>query len=99
MTTPPEIEPVSPEAARAALEAAIAPYLAEGWTVLVEHDFMARLTQGKHNLDFHVDLLGEVRIEEGDLSPVQDAGRLVAWLLLLVTFLLAITIASALGWL
>lgn len=98
MTTPPEVEPVAPEDARQALDEALAPYLADGWTVLVAHDFMARITRGQQNLDFHVDLLGDVRIEEHDLSPVQDAGRLVAWLLLLVSFLLAIAIASAVGW-
>lgn len=98
MTTPSEVEPVSPEDARRALDAALAPYLDDGWTVLVEHDFMARITRGQQNLDFHVDLLGEVLIEEHGLSPVQDAGRLVAWLLLLVSFLLAVAIASAVGW-
>ncbi len=97
MTTAPEVEPVTPEEARRRLEAAIAPYLAEGWVVLVEHDFMARLTRGRRNLDFHVDLLGEVRIEEHALSPVQEAGPLVAWLLLLLSFLLALAVASALG--
>lgn len=99
MTTPPEIDPIAPDDARQALERATAPYLADGWIVLVEHDFMARLTKGRRNLDFYVDLLGEVQVEESDLSPVQDAGRLVAWLLLVVAFLLAVALASALGWL
>ncbi|GAB4572159.1 MAG: hypothetical protein Kow0077_10750 [Anaerolineae bacterium] len=99
MENPENVEPIAPEAARKCLEDAIAPYLADGWVVLVEHDFMARLTRGKRNLDFYVDLLGEVTIEEQALSPVQDVGRLVAWLLLVVAFLLALALASALGWL
>ncbi len=100
MTTPPEApEPIAPEDARQVLERATAPYLEAGWIVLVEHDFMARLTKGHRNLDFYVDLLGEVQVEESDLSPVQDAGRLVAWLLMLVAFLLVVALASALGWL
>jgi hypothetical protein len=45
-----------------------------------------------------VDLLGEVTREEKPISPVQDSGRLVAWALLLVSFLLAVAVASALGW-
>ncbi|MBN2470565.1 MAG: hypothetical protein JXN59_07565 [Anaerolineae bacterium] len=100
MSTRPEApEPIAPEEARQALEAAIAPYLADGWIVLVEHDYMARLTKGRRNLEFFVDLLGEVSVTESGLSPVQEAGRLVAWLLLLVAFLLVVALASALGWL
>jgi hypothetical protein len=97
--TDPDVEPISPEAARHRLEEAMAPYLTDGWSVRAEHDYMARLTRGRRNIDFYVDLLGNVAIEDKALTPGQDSGRLVAWLLLLVTFLLVLAIASALGWL
>ncbi len=94
-----QIEPIAPEDARQRLEAAIAPYLAAGWSVRAEHDYMARLTRRRHRVDFYVDLLGNVTTEEGEISPAQDSGRLVAWLLLGLAFLLALALASALGWL
>ena len=96
---PAEFEPISPEAAREVLDTALAPYLEDGWVILVQTDFMARLTREKQNLDVYVDLLGEVTIEDKPLTPFQETGRLVAWVLLLVAFLLAVAVASALGWL
>lgn len=100
MMTPQEPpEPIAPQEARQRLEAAIAPYLATGWVVRAEHDYMARLTRGRRRVDFYVDLLGEVSSEEGQINPAQDSGRLVAWLLLVLAFLLALALASALGWL
>ncbi len=100
MMTPQEPpEPIAPQEARQRLEAAIAPYLAAGWVVRAEHDYMARLTRGRRRVDFYVDLLGEVSSEEGQINPAQDSGRLVAWLLLVLAFLLALALASALGWL
>jgi hypothetical protein len=97
MTTP-QIEPISPEEARQHLEEAMATYLEDGWIVRAEHDYMARLTRGKRNLDFYVDLLGNVTMEDKALTPGQDSGRLVAWLLLLATFLVVLAFASAVGW-
>ncbi len=58
---------------------------------------MARLTRGDRNLDVRVDLLGEVEVKESALTPLQDSGRLVAWMLLLTSLLLALAIAAALG--
>ncbi|GIV81085.1 MAG: hypothetical protein KatS3mg051_0439 [Anaerolineae bacterium] len=58
---------------------------------------MARLTRGDRNLDVRVDLLGEVEVKESTLTPLQDSGRLVAWMLLLTSLLLALAIAAALG--
>ncbi len=100
MTTPEqtETELIAPEEARQRLEAAIAPYLAAGWIVWAEHDYMARLTRGRRRVDFYVDLLGNISTEEGQINPAQDSGRLVAWLLLVLAFLLALALASALGW-
>ncbi len=96
--TTPQIEPISPEEARQHLEEAMATYLEDGWIVRAEHDYMARLTRGKRNLDFYVDLLGNVTMEDKALTPGQDSGRLVAWLLLLATFLVVLAFASAVGW-
>ncbi|MBN2471827.1 MAG: hypothetical protein JXN59_13985 [Anaerolineae bacterium] len=99
MTDRLEVEPVAPEEARRRLEAATAPYLADGWTVRVEHDYMAQLTRGRQNLTFYVDLLGQVTSEETRLSPVQESGHVVAWLLLVLAFFLVLTAATAFGWL
>lgn len=99
MSNPSEIDPISPEEASERLDAALAPYLEDGWEVRVRHDYMARLTRGEHNLDFYVDLLGEVEIEEKPLTPGQESGRLVAWIFLILAFFLVLAAASALGWL
>ncbi len=92
-------EPIPPDEARRLLDEALAPYLDDGWVIRVQHDYMAQLTQGRRNLEFHVDLLGAISITEKALTPAQDSGRLMAWVLLLVSFLLVLAIASALGWL
>lgn len=93
--TEPDI--IAPEVARQQLEAAIAPYLAEGWIVREEHDYMARLTRGNRNLDVLVDLTGAVTVEEKPTTLGQETGRLVAWVLLLAAFLVALAVAQALG--
>lgn len=95
--TNPELDPISPQEARQRLDAALAPYLEAGWALRTRTDYMARLTRGRRNLDFYVDLTGEVSQTERPLTPVQESGRLVAWVLLLVSLLLALAIASALG--
>jgi hypothetical protein len=94
---PPEIEPIRPEQAEALIAAAIKPYLAEGWHVLERSAYAARLTRGTRNLDIRVDLLGQIEIEESGLTPLQDSGRLIAWVLLLASILVALALASGLG--
>ena len=94
---PPEIEPIHPEQAEALITTAIKPYLAEGWHVLERSAYAARLTRGTRNLDIRVDLLGQIEIEESGLTPLQDSGRLVAWVLLLASILVALALASVLG--
>jgi hypothetical protein len=95
-----EIQPIPPEQARALLEAAIREQLGDdwqddedGWTRVTGHDYMARLTRGRTNMDFYVDLLGNVTVEVRAIGPAQDSGRLIAWMFLLlslaITFLLA----------
>lgn len=104
MTDP--IEPIAPDEARAILERAMRERLGEGWRdepngwqLVTGHDYMARVTRGRTNVDFYVDLLGEVRVETGEITPAQDSGRLIAWMLLLVSLALAFMLARAVGWL
>jgi hypothetical protein len=92
------VEPISPAEARQRLEAALDPYLQDGWVIRAQHDYMAQLTRGRRNLEFYVDLVGGVTVTEKGLTPGQASGHLIAWVLLLVSFLLVLAIASALGW-
>lgn len=101
-----EIEPISAEAARATLYAAIRARLGEhwddeesGWRIVSGHDYMARLTRGNRNVDFMVDLLGNVTIEEKAIGPAQIQGRLNAWLLLGASLMLALLLAYLSGFL
>lgn len=93
---PDEPEPISPEHARQLLDNAIRETLGEewddpetGWVKVTGHDFMARLTRGRTNLDFYVDLLGSVRVEKTEARGMQESGRL----LLLIFFGLSVVIA------
>ena len=49
------------------------------------------------NLDVRVDLLGQVETEESGLTPLQDSGRLTAWVLLLALLLVVLALSAALG--
>lgn len=105
-TSPNEIEPISADAAHALLYAAIRERLGEhwndeesGWRIVSGHDYMARLTRGNRNVDFMVDLLGNVTIEEKAIGPAQIQGRLNAWLLLGASLLLALLLAYLSGFL
>ena len=93
----PEVEPISPEAAEAIMKRVVAQYTAEGWQVLSHSAYDARLTRGARNLDIRVDLLGDVQVSESGLTPLQDSGRLTAWMLLLASLLVALALGSALG--
>jgi hypothetical protein len=77
-----EIEPIPAEQARVLLEQAIRERLGDdwkdddsGWTKVTGHDYMARLTKGRVNVDFYVDLLGNVTVETSEINPAQDSGR------------------------
>ncbi len=93
----PEIDPISPEDASVIMERALEPYTADGWQVLSKSAYDAHLTRGMRNLDVRVDLLGQVETNETGLTPLQDSGRLTAWVLLLASLLLVLTVASVLG--
>lgn len=97
---------VSPEQARLILDQAMAERLGSSWsdeespwTLITGHDYMARVTNGRVNIDFYVDLLGKVTVEQRDLNPAQASGRLVAWVVLLVMLALAYLFARVVGWL
>jgi hypothetical protein len=92
-----EIEPIEAEEAEVILQITLHPYLVDGWRVLDRSAFAARLTRGKRNLDFRIDLLGQVEIHESELTPLQESGRLVAWVVLLAMLLVTLALASALG--
>ena len=49
------------------------------------------------NLDIRVDLLGQVETEESGLTPLQDSGRLMAWMVLLAALLVVLALSTALG--
>ncbi|MBC7869383.1 MAG: hypothetical protein H7Y09_00980 [Chitinophagaceae bacterium] len=101
-----EVETISADEARALLSAAIRERLGQdwddeqdGWAKVTGHDYMVRLTKGRKNVDFYVDLLGNVTIEEKEINSAQDAGRLVAWMLLLASVLIALAMARLAGYL
>lgn len=93
----PEIEPIHPEQAEILLREAMEPYLADGWHLLRHNAYTARLTRGTRNMDIFVDLLGQIETQESGLTPLQDSGRLVAWVILLAALLIVLSISAALG--
>ena len=98
-----ELEPISAEQARAILEQAMRERLGDNWqnddwALITGHDYMARVTKGRRNVDFYVDLLGSVRVEEHEVNPGQDSGRLIAWLILLLSLGIAFLLARIAGW-
>jgi len=99
------IEPIPAEQARILLERAILERCGEnwrdedsGWIFVTGHDYMARLTRGRVNVDFYVDLLGDVSVTESAINPAQESGRILAWMLLLLSLGIAYLLARAVGW-
>lgn len=99
-----DIQPISPDKAREILEAAIRERLGDdwrddddGWVMVTGHNYMARLNKGRVNLDFYVDLLGNVTVEQKEINPGQDTGRLVAWMFLLLALAIAFLLARVAG--
>ena len=98
-----ELEPIPAEQARAILEQAMRDRLGDNWqnddwALITGHDYMARVTKDRRNVDFYVDLLGNVRVEEREVDPGQDSGRLIAWLILLLSLGIAFLLARIAGW-
>lgn len=99
-------EMISPEQARQLLDRAMRETLGDdwqdedsGWQLITGHDYMARVTKGRVNVDFYVDLLGQVTIEKKTINAAQSSGRLLAWTLLLLSLGIAYLMARAVGWL
>jgi len=101
-----DVEPISAEEARALLDAAIRERLGEdwqdeheGWSVITRHDYMARLNKDRSNLDFYIDLLGNITVEEKEINPGQDTGRFQVLFFFGGSFLVALLIARLAGYL
>ncbi len=106
MTEVNDLDPIPAEQARQILHHAISARLGsdwddelEGWTVISQHDYMARLTKGRRTIDFLVDLVGEVTIEEKEIGGSQEASRTLAFMVLGASVLLAIILARIAGYL
>ncbi len=99
-----EIEPISPDQARKILDDAILQRLGEnwedeGWMMVSGNDFMARMTRKRTNVDFYVDLLGSVKVEEKEINAGQDFGRQIAWAFLIASIVIALLLARIAGYL
>lgn len=104
---PDEIDPIPAEQARQILNAAIRERLGDnwddeetGWVVVTGHDYMTRLSRGRVNLDFYVDLLGNVTVEQTESRGSQTSAGLILLILLglsVVIALLIVRIASGGG--
>jgi hypothetical protein len=96
-----ELDPIPPEQARAILDAAVNARLGpgwedEGWIVVSRHDYMLRLNRQRTTIDFYVDLLGQVSVEESATTDANQA-RLIAWFLLAASVFIAILLARIAG--
>ncbi len=96
-----DFEPIAPKEAQKRLEQAIIDHLGEdwdnedkGWIIVDRTAYQARLNKGKVNLDFYVDLLGEVKMTERETTLVQESGRHIAWFLIALSLAIAILIAQ-----
>lgn len=101
---PDEIQPIPADEARAILDAAMRERLGDdweddedGWVLVTGHDYMARVTRGRTNLDFYVDLLGNVTVEQKEITLPQDSGRIIAWLFLILSLGIAYLLARIAG--
>lgn len=97
---------ISPDEARAILDEAMIDRLGadwqddeDGWKLVTGHDFMARVVKGRACIDFYVDLLGQVTVEEKMTGPGPHTGRLLAWMILGLSLAIAMLIARIVGWL
>jgi hypothetical protein len=99
----PDIEPIPPAEARARLVAAIEARLGKDWAredrwlVVHDSDYLIRLNQGRKNLDFACDLVGEVSVTEKEADPLQSSGWLIAGAVLFAWLLVALVIARITG--
>lgn len=89
-----EIQIVTPEDAAAILQPKIKELQSEGWVVLVQHDYMARLTRGSYNMDLQIDLLGELHMEQKAITLAQESGQWIAIVFFILLFLGIVTVVT-----
>ena len=96
-----EIDPIPAQQAQEILDAAIRERLGDnwddedtGWTKVTGHNYMARLTRGRISLDFYVDLLGNVTVEQTDSAPLLETGRLLLIMLIGLSIVIALIIVK-----
>jgi hypothetical protein len=99
-----EVEIIPAEQARAVLEQAICERLGDdwrdedsGWHIVTQHDYMARLTRGRINLDFYVDLLGNVEVKQSEIDAAQDSWGLIAVSFIVLSLAIVYLLMRALG--
>lgn len=91
-------EIVTPDEAEAILRPEVEQLVAEGWRVVSKPLYGVRLERERDVVDLRVDLLGNViRENKIKLFTGADTGRIVAWVLLIATLLVVLTLASVLG--
>jgi hypothetical protein len=90
------VEIITPEQAATILEPKLAELQAEGWIILMQTDYIARLTRGDRNLDVQVDLLGNLETQEKPLTLVQDSGQVIGILLTILLVLVVLVLISIL---
>lgn len=93
-----EVEIITPEEAEVILQPEVEKLVNEGWRVVHQSSFAARLVKERDLIDLRVDLLGQLEKKQGvTLLYGPEIGRIVAWVLLLSSLLVALALASALG--
>jgi hypothetical protein len=96
---PDELDPIAAEQARQILQAAIREKLGDnwddeetGWVITTGHDYMARLTRGRTNVDFYVDLLGNVTVEQTESTGLRSNAGTILLVLLALSLVIAFLI-------
>ena len=92
------LDPISPEKAREVLRPRLEALIEDGWRVLSQDSFQARLTRIDKNLVVYVDLLGEVREVESPLSPRQEHAQGIAIALTLILVMFIVVVVTWLDW-
>ncbi len=89
---------VTPEQAEDILRPEVQQLQDEGWRIVSKPLYGVRMERGVETLDMRVDLLGNIE-RETTLTVWTSAfkGRLVAWMLLVVSLLGVLALASAIG--
>lgn len=91
---------VTPEQAEDILRPVVQDLQADGWRIVSKPLYGVRMERGVETLDMRVDLLGNIE-RELKLTVWTSAfkGRLVAWMLLIVSFIGVMVLATVLGFL